>query len=117
MTSDAMLSVFNTALAATASVEEAVKAVAAYVECERKNVDVGNQAADGDDNLAYLRQHPQESIQKDKVICLESGKGYKLLSNRHLALYGLTPREYKKKWNIPQTTPLSIPTKIISYVV
>ena len=57
--------------------------------------------------LAYLRQHPLESIQRNQVICLESGKAYKLLSNRHLALYGLTPREYKKKWGIPQTTPLS----------
>jgi predicted transcriptional regulator len=41
------------------------------------------------------------------VICLESGKPYKLLSNRHLALFGMTPREYKKKWGIPLTTPLS----------
>jgi predicted transcriptional regulator len=57
--------------------------------------------------LAYLRQHPLESLQRDQVICLESGKPFKLLSNRHLALYGLTPREYKKKWGIPQTTPLS----------
>ena len=59
------------------------------------------------DNLEYLRQNPLESIQRHTVICLESGKPYKLLSNRHLALYGMTPREYKKKWNIPLTTPLS----------
>ncbi|MDH3598404.1 MAG: MucR family transcriptional regulator [Candidatus Tectomicrobia bacterium] len=62
---------------------------------------------DGQNGLAYLRQHPLESIQRHQVICLESGKAYKLLSNRHLALYGLTPREYKKKWGIPQTMPLS----------
>jgi predicted transcriptional regulator len=59
------------------------------------------------DNLEYLRQNPLESIQRHTVICLESGKPYKLLSNRHLALYGMTPREYKKKWGIPLTTPLS----------
>ena len=54
--------------------------------------------------------HPLESIQRHQVICLESGKAYKLLSNRHLALYNMTPREYKKKWGIPQTTPLSART-------
>ncbi len=59
------------------------------------------------DNLEYLRQNPLESIQRHTVICLESGKPYKLLSNRHLALFGMTPREYKKKWGIPLTTPLS----------
>ena len=57
--------------------------------------------------LAYLRQNPLESIQRNQVICLESGKGYKLLSNRHLALYNMTPREYKTKWGIPKTTALS----------
>ena len=61
-------------------------------------------------SLAYLRQHPLESLQRNQVICLESGKAYKLLSNRHLALYNMTPREYKKKWGIPQTTPLSART-------
>lgn len=59
------------------------------------------------DSLAYMRRNPLVSIQRNQVICLESGKAYKLLSNRHLALYGLTPREYKKKWGIPMTTPLS----------
>jgi predicted transcriptional regulator len=63
--------------------------------------------ATSSDSLAYLRRNPIASIQRNQVICLESGKAYKLLSNRHLALYGLTPREYKKKWGIPMTMPLS----------
>jgi predicted transcriptional regulator len=62
---------------------------------------------DSGDSLSYLRQNPLRSIQRNQVICLESGKPYKLLSNRHLALYGMTPREYKKKWGIPMTMPLS----------
>jgi predicted transcriptional regulator len=60
-----------------------------------------------EDTLGYLRRNPLKSIQRNQIICLESGKAYKLLSNRHLALYGLTPREYKKKWGIPMTMPLS----------
>jgi predicted transcriptional regulator len=57
--------------------------------------------------LNYLRRNPMQSIQRHQIICLESGKAYKVLSNRHLALYGLTSREYKKKWGIPLRTPLS----------
>ncbi len=76
---------------------------------ELHQTDQGANSSDPEaqNGLNYLRQHPLESIQRQQVICLESGKAYKLLSNRHLALYGLTPREYKKKWGIPQTTPLS----------
>jgi predicted transcriptional regulator len=57
--------------------------------------------------LHYLRRNPMQSIQRHQIICLESGKAYKVLSNRHLALYGLTSREYKKKWGLPLRTPLS----------
>ena len=60
-----------------------------------------------EDSLNHLRQNPLKSIQRNQIICLESGKAYKLLSNRHLALYNMTPREYKKKWGIPMTMPLS----------
>ena len=63
--------------------------------------------------LAYLRQHPLESIQRNQVICLESGNAYKLLSNRHLALYGLTPREYKKKWGIQFVESSSTPYDLV----
>lgn len=67
----------------------------------------GNEETASGDSLAYLRRNPLKSIQRNQIICLESGKAYKLLSNRHLALYNLTPREYKKKWGIPMTMPLS----------
>jgi len=70
----------------------------------------GEEEAASGDSLAYLRRNPLKSIQRNQIVCLESGKAYKLLSNRHLALYSLTPREYKKKWGIPMTTPLSART-------
>jgi predicted transcriptional regulator len=70
----------------------------------------GDEDAASGDSLAYLRRNPLKSIQRNQIVCLESGKAYKLLSNRHLALYSMTPREYKKKWGIPMTTPLSART-------
>ena len=65
------------------------------------------QGTEAHDNLDALRRHPKESIQKDRVICLECGRGFRLLSNRHVALHELMPRDYKRKWGIPQTTALS----------
>jgi predicted transcriptional regulator len=57
-----------------------------------------------------VSRDPQSSIQRNQVICLECGKAFKLLSNRHLALHGLTPREYKQKHGIRMTQALSART-------
>jgi predicted transcriptional regulator len=53
---------------------------------------------------------PQASIQRNQVLCLECGKAFKLLSNRHLALHDLTPRAYKHKYGIRMTQALSART-------
>lgn len=50
---------------------------------------------------------PAQSIQKNKVICLECGKEFKLLTNRHLQKHGLTAKEYRKKYGFPSRQPLS----------
>ncbi|ETW96739.1 MAG: hypothetical protein ETSY2_45900 [Candidatus Entotheonella gemina] len=57
-----------------------------------------------------VSRDPQSSIQRNQVICLECGKSFKLLSNRHLALHNLTPREYKQKHGIRMTQALSART-------
>lgn len=48
-----------------------------------------------------------ESIQRNKVVCLECGKEFRQLSGKHLALHGLSPREYKKKHGVPLRQSLS----------
>jgi len=50
---------------------------------------------------------PQDSIQRNRVICLECQKEFKLLSNRHLALHGMNSREYKLKYGLPLRQALS----------
>jgi predicted transcriptional regulator len=57
-----------------------------------------------------ITMDPQASIQRNQVICLECGNTFKLLSNRHLALHGLTPRAYKQKHGIRMTQALSART-------
>ena len=46
-------------------------------------------------------------IRDDHIICLECGKALQLLSNRHLALHGLTASSYRQKWSISPHTPLT----------
>ena len=50
---------------------------------------------------------PKDSIQDDRIICLECGAEMRQLTTKHLSSHGLNPREYKKKWGIPLTVPLS----------
>ena len=59
---------------------------------------------------APVSDQPEASIQRNHVVCLECGKAFTLLSNRHLALHGLTPREYKRKHGLRMTQPLSAHT-------
>jgi predicted transcriptional regulator len=68
------------------------------------------QLGNGSEFEEAVSRDPQSSIQRNQVICLECGKPFKLLSNRHLALHQLTPREYKQKWNIKMTQALSART-------
>lgn len=48
----------------------------------------------------------RKSVTPDFLICLEDGKKFKSLK-RHLATHhGLTPDEYRQKWNLPADYPM-----------
>ena len=48
-----------------------------------------------------------DSIQRNKVICLECGKEFKQLTAKHLALHGTDQKSYKEKHGIPRRQALS----------
>lgn len=50
---------------------------------------------------------PRNSIQEDKVVCLECGGEFRQLTANHLKTHGLTPRDYKRKWGFPLKQPLA----------
>lgn len=56
---------------------------------------------------ASERMNPQDSIQNDKIICLECGAEFRQLTARHLASHGMSPRDYKKNYGFTLRTPLS----------
>jgi predicted transcriptional regulator len=62
---------------------------------------------------AEVRPEPavpiKRSVNADYIICLEDGKKLKMLK-RHLATaYGLTPEEYRNRWNLPADYPMVAP--------
>ncbi len=50
----------------------------------------------------------RKSLTPDYLICLEDGKRFKSL-RRHLATLGMTPEQYREKWNLPSTYPMVAP--------
>jgi len=53
------------------------------------------------------KMDPRDSIQYDKVICLECGAEMRQLTAKHLDSHGLTIREYKRKYGFPLRQSLS----------
>lgn len=49
---------------------------------------------------------PEKSILKNKIICLECGESFKMLSPKHLRSHGLDGRAYRLKHGLPLRQPL-----------
>lgn len=47
-----------------------------------------------------------KSIQKNKIVCMECGQEFKMLSPKHLASHNLTGREYREKHGLKLRQPL-----------
>jgi predicted transcriptional regulator len=52
--------------------------------------------------------NPKRSVTPDFIICLDDGKKFKSLK-RHLAQLGMTPDEYRDKWNLSGDYPMVAP--------
>lgn len=60
-----------------------------------------------DEAVSVVKMDPKDSIQNDKIICLECGAEMRQLTARHLKMHGLNLREYKKKYGFTLKQPLS----------
>lgn len=49
---------------------------------------------------------PKKAVRERSIICLESGKSFKILTKKHLGKFGLTPDAYREKWGYPKGMPL-----------
>jgi len=51
----------------------------------------------------------KKSVMPDYIICLEDGKRLKMIKRYIRTRYGLTPEEYRRKWNLPADYPMVAP--------
>lgn len=51
----------------------------------------------------------RKSIQNEFLICLEDGKHQKSLKRHLLARHGMTPDEYRTRWDLPHNYPMVAP--------
>ncbi len=76
---------------------------------EEKGILLDRGGADeiGAEEAQLAKKEPRESIQDDRIVCLECGTEMRQLTTKHLSSHNLTPREYKKKWGFSLKQPLS----------
>ncbi len=51
----------------------------------------------------------RKSIQHEYLICLEDGMKFKSLKRHLMTHYGMTPEEYREKWELPGDYPMVAP--------
>ena len=51
----------------------------------------------------------KKSVTPDYIISLEDGRKFKSLKRPLMARYGMTPDEYRVKWNLPSDYPMVAP--------
>lgn len=52
----------------------------------------------------------RRSIQNDYLICLEDGQKFKSLKRHLMTHYGLTPEQYREKWDLAPDYPMVAPS-------
>jgi MucR family transcriptional regulator, transcriptional regulator of exopolysaccharide biosynthesis len=53
--------------------------------------------------------NPKRSVTGDYIICLEDGKQFKSLKRHLMNEFGLTPDQYRKRWDLEPTYPMVAP--------
>lgn len=51
----------------------------------------------------------KKSVTADFIICLEDGKKLRMLKRHLMSTYGMTPAEYRAKWDLPRDYPMVAP--------
>lgn len=51
----------------------------------------------------------KRSVFPDYIVCLEDGKKLKMLKRHLQSAYGMTPEQYRERWNLPADYPMVAP--------
>ena len=70
-------------------------------------------APGGSSGFAAERPEPAVSVRRsvtpDYIVCLEDGKRLKMMKRHLKTVYGLTPEQYRERWNLPIDYPMVAP--------
>jgi predicted transcriptional regulator len=50
-----------------------------------------------------------ESVQRDYIVCLEDGQHVRTIKRHLQSAHGMTPQQYRAKWDLPRDYPMSAP--------
>ncbi len=53
--------------------------------------------------------NPKRSVRDDHIVCLEDGLQFKSLKRHLMTHHGLSPEDYRAKWNLPADYPMVAP--------
>ena len=53
--------------------------------------------------------HPRKSVFPDYIVCLEDGQKLKMLKRHLHAAFGMTPEQYRARWELPPEYPMVAP--------
>lgn len=53
--------------------------------------------------------HPKKSVFPDHIICLEDGLRFKSLKRHLSSRFGLSPEQYRQRWDLPADYPMVAP--------
>lgn len=60
-----------------------------------------------------VKQEPavaiRNSVKPDYIICLEDGRKLKTLKRHLMGAFGMTPEDYRAKWDLPASYPMVAP--------
>jgi len=52
----------------------------------------------------------KKSVSNDFIVCLEDGRKFKSLKRHLRTKYGMSPEDYRAKWNLPKDYPMVAPS-------
>ncbi len=72
-----------------------------------------NSISSGEETKIEAPKEPAVSVKKsisaDYIVCLEDGRKFKSLKRHLRTKYGMSPEEYRTKWNLPKDYPMVAP--------
>lgn len=90
----------------TFALQSTYKALQELQNDETKLVQAATEGSVSESGSSVSGLTAEKSIQKNKIVCLECGQEFRMLSPKHLKSHGLTGREYRTKHGFSLRQPL-----------